>query len=153
MEKSKVSFSEKIHFIGIGGIGMSGLAEVMKDMGFNVQGSDIANNKNIERCRKNGIKIFLKHNKRNIINSSIIVKSSAIGNNNPEIIFAKSKKLKILKRAEMLAHVVSLKKKYRNNRFTRKNHYNISYFKNFIRCQIRSNNNNRRCNKFYKTFS
>ena len=110
MEKSKISFSERIHFIGIGGIGMSGLAEVMKDMGFNVQGSDIANNKNIERCRKNGIKIFLKHNKRNIRNSSIIVKSSAIGNNNPEIIFAKSKKLKILKRAEMLAHVVSLKK-------------------------------------------
>ena len=58
MEKSKISFSERIHFIGIGGIGMSGLAEVMKDMGFNVQGSDIANNKNIERCRKNGIKIY-----------------------------------------------------------------------------------------------
>ncbi len=95
MEKSKISFSERIHFIGIGGIGMSGLAEVMNDMGFNVQGSDIVNNKNIERCRKNGIKIFLKHNKRNIRNSSIIVKSSAIGNNNPEIIFAKSKKLKI----------------------------------------------------------
>ena len=49
MEKSKISFSERIHFIGIGGIGMSGLAEVMKDMGFNVQGSDIVNNKNIER--------------------------------------------------------------------------------------------------------
>tara|TARA_Y100000816_G_scaffold292242_1_gene286558 strand:+ start:1099 stop:2490 length:1392 start_codon:yes stop_codon:yes gene_type:complete len=110
MEKSKISFSERIHFVGIGGIGMSGLAEVMKDMGFNVQGSDIANNKNIERCRKNGIKIFLNHNKRNIRNSSIIVKSSAIGNTNPEIIFAKNRKLKILKRAEMLAHVVSLKK-------------------------------------------
>ena len=109
MEKSKISFSERIHFIGIGGIGMSGLAEVMKDMGFNVQGSDIANNKNIERCRKNGIKIFLKHNKRNIRNSSIIVKSSAIGNNNPEIIFAKSKKLKILKRAEMLGELIKLK--------------------------------------------
>ncbi len=110
MEKSKISFSEKIHFIGIGGIGMSGLAEVMKDMGFNVQGSDITFNKNIERCRRNGIKIFLKHNKHNVRNSTIIVKSSAIGNTNPEIIFAKNKKLKILKRAEMLAHVVSLKK-------------------------------------------
>ncbi len=110
MEKSKISFSERIHFIGIGGIGMSGLAEVMKDMGFNIQGSDIAYNKNIERCRRNGIKIFLKHNKRNIRNSTIIVKSSAIRNTNPEIIFAKNKKLKILKRAEMLAHVVSLKK-------------------------------------------
>ena len=110
MEKSKISFSEKIHFIGIGGIGMSGLAEIMKDMGFNVQGSDIANNKNIERCRRNGIKIFIKHNKKNIRNSSIIVKSSAIGNNNSEIISAKNRKLKILKRSEMLAHVVSLKK-------------------------------------------
>ena len=110
MEKSKINLSERIHFVGIGGIGMSGLAEVMKDMGFNVQGSDLINNKNIERCRKNGIKVFIKHNKKNIKNSSIIVRSSAIGNNNPEILSAKNKKLKILKRAEMLAHVVSLKK-------------------------------------------
>jgi UDP-N-acetylmuramate--alanine ligase len=79
-------------------------------MGFNVQGSDLINNKNIERCRKNGIKVFIKHNKKNIKNSSIVVRSSAIGNNNPEILSAKNKKLKILKRAEMLAHVVSLKK-------------------------------------------
>ena len=57
---------------------MSGLAEIMKDMGFNVQGSDVANNKNVERCRKNGIKVFIKHNKKNIKNSSIIVRSSAI---------------------------------------------------------------------------
>ena len=64
MEKSKISFSERIHFIGIGGIGMSGLAEVMKDMGFNVQGSDIANNKNIERCRKNGINFFKTQQKK-----------------------------------------------------------------------------------------
>ena len=110
MEKSKINLSERIHFVGIGGIGMSGLAEVMKDMGFNVQGSDLINNKNIERCRKNGIKVFIKHNKKNIKNSSIVVRSSAIGNNNPEILSAKNKKLKILKRAEMLAHVVSLKK-------------------------------------------
>ena len=66
MEKSKISYREKIHFIGIGGIGMSGLAEVMKDMGFNVQGSHVANNKNVERCTKNGIKGFIKHNKKNI---------------------------------------------------------------------------------------
>ena len=65
MEKSKISYREKIHFIGIGGIGMSGLAEVMKDMGFNVLGSDVVNNKNVERCRKNGIKVFIKHNKKN----------------------------------------------------------------------------------------
>ena len=110
MEKTKISYREKIHFIGIGGIGMSGLAEVMKDMGFNVQGSDVVNNKNVERCRKNGIKVFIKHNKKNIGNSSIIVKSSAISKKNPEIKFAKKRKIKILKRAEMLAHVVALKK-------------------------------------------
>ncbi|RPG58984.1 MAG: UDP-N-acetylmuramate--L-alanine ligase [Flavobacteriales bacterium TMED235] len=110
MEKSKISYREKIHFIGIGGIGMSGLAEVMNDMGFNVQGSDVANSKNVERCKKNGIKVFIKHNKKNIKNSSIIVRSSAINNKNPEIKFAKKRKIKILKRAEMLAHVVALKK-------------------------------------------
>ena len=110
MEKTKISYREKIHFIGIGGIGMSGLAEVMKDMGFNVQGSDIINNKNVERCKKNGIKVFIKHNKKNIENSSIIVRSSAISKKNPEIKFAKKRKIKILKRAEMLAHVVALKK-------------------------------------------
>ena len=110
MDKSKISFGERIHFVGIGGIGMSGLAEVMNDMGFSIQGSDISNSKNIERCKKNGIRVFLKHHKKNIKNSSIIVKSSAIGNNNPEIVYAKNRKIKILKRAEMLAHVVSLKK-------------------------------------------
>ena len=110
MNKSKIRPRERIHFIGIGGIGMSGLAQVMKDMGFNVQGSDLANSKNIERCKKNGIKVFTKHNRKNIKNSTIIVRSSAVKNNNPEIKAAKKRKLKILKRAEMLAHVVSLKK-------------------------------------------
>ena len=89
---------------------MSGLAEVMNEMGFNIQGSDVINSKNVDRCRKNGIKVFIKHSKKNVKNSTIIVRSSAIGNNNPEITFAKNKKLKILKRSEMLAHVVSLKK-------------------------------------------
>mgnify|MGYP001353328537 CR=1 FL=1 len=110
MEKSKIGSSDRIHFVGIGGIGMSGLAQVMKDIGFNVQGSDVVNSKNVERCKKNGIKVFTKHNSKNIINSTIVVRSSAIKNNNPEIKAAKKKKLTILKRAEMLAHVVSLKK-------------------------------------------
>ena len=110
MNKSKIGSRERIHFVGIGGIGMSGLAQIMKDMGFNVQGSDVVNSKNVERCKKNGIKVFIKHNRKNIKNSTIIVSSSAVKNNNPEIKAAKNKKLKILKRAEMLAHVVSLKK-------------------------------------------
>ena len=110
MFKSKIGPRERIHFVGIGGIGMSGLAQVMKDMGFNVQGSDVANNKNVDRCKKIGIKVFTKQRKENIKYSTIIVRSSAIKDNNPEIKSAKNKKLTILKRAEMLANVVSLKK-------------------------------------------
>ena len=109
MSKIEIGLKEKIHFIGIGGIGMSGLAQVMKTMGFKVQGSDLVNSKNVERCKKIGIKVFKTHSRKNIKDSTIIVKSSAVRNNNPEIREAKEKKLNILKRAEMLAHVVSLK--------------------------------------------
>ncbi len=110
MNKPKIRSKDLIHFVGIGGIGMSGLAQVMKDMGFNIQGSDSVKSKNVERCKKIGIKVFIKHNKKNIRNASIIVRSSAIKNNNIEISSARRKKINILKRAEMLAHVVSLKK-------------------------------------------
>ena len=109
MSKIEIGLKEKIHFIGIGGIGMSGLAQVMRTMGFKVQGSDLVNSKNVERCKKIGIKVFKTHSRKNIKDSTIIVKSSAVRNNNPEIREAKEKKLNILKRAEMLAHVVSLK--------------------------------------------
>ena len=64
--KIKLAKSEVIHFVGIGGIGMSGLALVMRRMGFKVQGSDINSNKNIERLKKNGIKVFIGHEKKNI---------------------------------------------------------------------------------------
>ena len=109
MSKIKINLNQKFHFVGIGGIGMSGLAQIMKNMGFKIQGSDILSNKNVERCRKIGIKVFRSHKKENIKNTSILIKSSAIKNNNPEIKAAKEKKISILKRAEMLAHVVSLK--------------------------------------------
>ncbi len=109
MNKIKINLNQKIHFVGIGGIGMSGLAQIMKNMGFKIQGSDMVNSKNVERCRKIGIKVFKSHKRENIHNISILIKSSAIKNNNPEIKAAKEKKIIILKRAEMLAHVVSLK--------------------------------------------
>ena len=109
MYKTQIKLDEKIHFVGIGGIGMSGLAQIMKTMGFNVQGSDLATSKNVERCKKIGIKIFKKHSKNNIKNCTVIVKSSAIKNNNPEILEARKRKINVLKRAEMLAQVVSLK--------------------------------------------
>ena len=108
--KIKLAKTEIIHFIGIGGIGMSGLAIIMKNMGFKVQGSDISLNKNIERLKKNQIKVSIGHKKKNILNSTIIVYSSAIKMSNPEILEAKRKKLPIYKRGKMLGEIVSLMK-------------------------------------------
>ncbi len=76
--KIKLAKSELIHFVGIGGIGMSGLALIMNQLGFKIQGSDISYNKNIERLKKNKIKIIIGHKKQNISNSTILVVSSAI---------------------------------------------------------------------------
>ena len=108
--KIKLAKSELIHFVGIGGIGMSGLALIMKDLGFKVQGSDILNNKNIERVKQKKIKIYIGHKKQNINKSTILVISSAIKANNPELQFAKKRKIPIYIRGEMLANVVSLMK-------------------------------------------
>ncbi len=110
MKKIRIGQKEVIHFLGIGGIGMSGLAQVMKTMGFRIQGSDQSRNKNTLNCSKVGIKVFRGHAKKNIKNATIIVKSSAIKDNNIEIKFAKIKKIPIYSRAEVLANVVSLKK-------------------------------------------
>jgi len=108
--KIKLAKSELIHFVGIGGIGMSGLALIMKELGFKVQGSDISNNKNIERIKQKKIKIYIGHKKKNVNQSTILVISSAIKSNNPELQFAKKRKIPIYKRGEMLANVVSLMK-------------------------------------------
>ena len=109
--KIELGKTEIIHFVGIGGIGMSGLALIMKGLGFRIQGSDINSNKNIERLKKNRIKISIGHSKKNVKNSTILVISSAIKNTNPEILAAKKKKLPIYKRGDMLAHIVSLLKR------------------------------------------
>ena len=108
--KIDLAKTEVIHFIGIGGIGMSGLSMIMKGKGFKVQGSDLNINKNIERLRKEKIKIFIGQKKQNLRNATIVVISSAIKKNNPEIIEAKRKNLPIITRGKMLAHIVSLMK-------------------------------------------
>ena len=108
--KIKLAKKEIIHFIGIGGIGMSGLSLIMKGQGFKVQGSDIIANKNIDRLKKENIKIYLGHSKKNLEKATIVVISSAIKNNNPELIEAKRKKIPIIKRGKMLASIVSLMK-------------------------------------------
>jgi UDP-N-acetylmuramate--alanine ligase len=108
--KIELAKTEIIHFVGIGGIGMSGLALIMKRMGFNVQGSDVQTNKNVERLKRNKIKINIKHSKKNISSATIVVVSSAIKKNNPELIEAQKIMLPIYKRGQMLANIVSLTK-------------------------------------------
>ena len=108
--KIEIGKTEIIHFVGIGGIGMSGLSLIMKGKGFKVQGSDLSLNKNVERLKKEKIKIFIGQKKQNLKDATIVVVSSAIKKNNPEIIEAKRKNLPIIKRGKMLAHIVSLMK-------------------------------------------
>jgi UDP-N-acetylmuramate--alanine ligase len=99
----------KIHFIGIGGIGMSGIAEILHNLGYKVSGSDLSDNYNVKRLRNLGIEIFIGHDAKNIDGVAIIVKSTAVLNVNPEIIAAREKKIPIVKRAEMLAELTKLK--------------------------------------------
>jgi UDP-N-acetylmuramate--alanine ligase len=106
----KIGSNEIVHFIGIGGIGMSGLAQIMNNMGFKVQGSDLSHNKNTDRLSKLGISIFPNHNKKNLKKVTMIVISSAIKKNNVELACAYHRKLPIFQRGEMLANIVALKK-------------------------------------------
>ena len=110
MKKINLGQKDLIHFVGIGGIGMSGLAQIMKNMGFRIQGSDLNKNKNTIACSKAGIIFFLGHSANNIKKANILVKSTAIKNSNAEIKYAKKNKIPIYSRAEVLADVVSLKK-------------------------------------------
>ena len=88
----KIASNEVIHFVGIGGIGMSGLAQIMRNMDFMIQGSDLSQSKNIDRLRKFGIKIFIGHKRENIKKATMLVISSAIKKNNVEYLLAKKKK-------------------------------------------------------------
>ena len=108
--KINIASNEVIHFIGIGGIGMSGLAQIMNNMGFTIQGSDLNRNKNTERLIKSGMKVYFGHHQKNLKKATMIVISSAIKKNNKELKAAKLKKLSVFKRGEMLANIVALKK-------------------------------------------
>ena len=108
--KINIASNEIIHFIGVGGIGMSGLAQIMKNMGFTVQGSDANSSKNTDRLVRSGIRVSIGHDKKNIKKATMVVISSAIKKNNKEIIAAKNKKIPIFTRGEMLANIVTLKK-------------------------------------------
>ena len=97
------------HFVGIGGIGMSGIAEVMHNLGYTVQGSDAIENPNVARLRQLGIPVSIGQSADNISGARVVVASSAIQADNPEIIEAKSRHVPVIRRAEMLAELMRLK--------------------------------------------
>lgn len=98
-----------LHFIGIGGIGMSGIAEIMHNLGYQIQGSDVNENDNVLRLRNIGIKVFIGHKSDNIQGASVVVKSTAVKDDNPEIVAARSARIPVVKRSEMLAELMRLK--------------------------------------------
>ncbi len=101
--------SKKMHFIGIGGIGMSGIAEILINLGYEVSGSDLRESEQTRRLAALGAKIYIGHYPSNIENYNVVVTSSAISPNNPEMIEARNRKIPIIHRSEMLAELVRLK--------------------------------------------
>ena len=101
---------KKIHFVGIGGIGMSGIAELLLNLDFEISGSDIQDSEIIQNLITKGAKIFTDgHKAGNIGDSEVLVYSSAVGGNNPEILEAKDKGLPVIRRAEMLGELIAVK--------------------------------------------
>ena len=98
-----------VHFVGIGGIGMSGIAEVMHTLGYQVQGSDLSRNANVERLEKLGIKVFTGHDAENLGESRVVVISSAVKGDNPEVKEARANLIPVVRRAEMLAELMRLR--------------------------------------------
>jgi UDP-N-acetylmuramate--alanine ligase len=98
-----------VHFVGIGGIGMSGIAEVLANLGYAVQGSDQAENANVKRLREQGVKIAIGHAADNLDGAQVVVVSSAIKPDNPEVVAARAQRLPVVRRAEMLAELMRLK--------------------------------------------
>ncbi|MEK9278188.1 UDP-N-acetylmuramate--L-alanine ligase [Bradyrhizobium sp. ISRA442] len=98
-----------IHFVGIGGIGMSGIAEVLVNLGYAVRGSDASDNYNVERLRKKGAKISVGHKAENVGGAEVVVVSSAIKRDNPELMAARERRIPVVRRAEMLAELMRLK--------------------------------------------
>src|ERR1700760_3399995 len=98
-----------IHFVGIGGIGMSGIAEVLSNLGYTVQGSDAAEGANVTRLREQGIKVFIGHKAENVAGADVLVASTAIKRDNPELMAARAQRIPVVRRAEMLAELMRLK--------------------------------------------
>ena len=98
-----------IHFVGIGGIGMSGIAEVLNNLGYSVQGSDAVDSGNVARLRQHGVKVTVGHQAENVGGADVVVVSTAIRRDNPELIAARAQRIPVVRRAEMLAELMRLK--------------------------------------------
>src|SRR6478736_9274428 len=98
---------KNVHFVGIGGIGMSGIAEVLCDLGFSVSGSDLKKSKNTDRLEKMGARIFEGHDESNVGDAQVVVYSSAVKDDNPELVIARQKGIPVIPRAEMLAELMT----------------------------------------------
>jgi UDP-N-acetylmuramate--alanine ligase len=98
-----------VHFVGIGGIGMSGIAEVLVNLGYTVRGSDVSENANVKRLRDKGVTVAIGHKAENLDAADVIVVSSAIKPDNPELVAARALRLPVVRRAEMLAELMRLK--------------------------------------------
>ena len=98
-----------IHFVGIGGIGMSGIAEVLANQNYRVRGSDVADGYNVQRLRDRGIPVMIGHAAENLDDAAVVVVSSAIKRDNPELVEARARGLPVVRRAEMLAELMRLK--------------------------------------------
>src|SRR6202046_2825622 len=98
-----------IHFVGIGGIGMSGIPEVLLNLGHQVQGSDLSDNANVKRLREQGATVFVGHDKANLGAAAVVVISSAVKRDNPEVVAARARRIPVVRRAEMLAELMRLR--------------------------------------------
>src|SRR5450432_2181858 len=101
--------SHRIHFIGIGGIGMSGIAEILLTLGYAVSGSDLRHSAITDRLGTLGATVFLGHAAANVVGSGVVVTSSAVNEQNPEVVEARQRKIPVIQRAEMLAELMRLK--------------------------------------------
>ena len=98
-----------IHFVGIGGIGMSGIAEVLLNLGYVVQGSDATENANVKRLAEKGARVHVGHDAKWLGDAAVVVVSTAIKRDNPELVAARERRLPVVRRAEMLAELMRLK--------------------------------------------
>ena len=105
----KTRHAAQVHFVGIGGIGMSGIAEVLLNLGYRVSGSDLKDSETTRRLAKLGARIDVGHREENLVSADVVVTSSAVRKDNPEVVAARARKIPVVPRAEMLAELMRLK--------------------------------------------